>query len=207
MKTLKLSLIFNMVWTLGAYVSGGLSLAEAQAVGREAAQKYFVADSELKEPSTNLLMIHYGQFVNSDAYSWADQSPVDGAGLSTVGVTYGLDRWSGFDVNIRVDIMNYNVGGTAAQQLAVMPLITFPRSQSKFPIYFGVGAGPGIFTQQLTNKSALALDYELLVGARFTDLYQGVGTFIEGAMKNDFFALSTGQFIGTALEFGLVFSL
>lgn len=178
----------------------------AQTTGRAAAQKYFQSDSESGNPTENVLMLHYGQFVSSNAYSWADQSPVSDAGLSTMGVTYLLEQWHGFDLNLRADLINYNVGGFGAQQLVILPMVTFPRAEHKFPLYFGAGLGPGVFVQQLANKSALALDYELVAGLRFMDLYQGVGTFIEAAMKNDFFALSTGQFIGSALEFGFVFN-
>ena len=176
-----------------------------ESVGRAAAQKYFQSDSG--SASSGVLMLHYGQFLNSDAYSWADASPVDGAGLSTFGITGSLEEWHGFDLNLRADLINYNLNPKPAQQLIVMPLLTFPRAQTGFPLYFGAGLGPGIFTQQIANKSVLAIDYELLIGARFMHLYEGVGVFIEGAMKNDFFALSTGQFIGTALEFGFIFNL
>ena len=181
--------------------------AEEEVVGREAAQKYFKSDANKSNDSSGVLMIHYGIFVNSDAYSWGNTSPVDGAGLTTFGVTGSLEEWHGFDLNLRADLINYNLGSQGAQQLVVLPVLTFPRAETKFPLYFGAGLGPGIFTQQISNKSVLAANYELLIGARFMHLYEGVGVFVEGAMKNNFFALSTGQFIGTALEFGFVFNL
>ena len=153
-----------------------------------------------------MLQLHWGQYVSSEAYSWGDQSPVDQAGAATYGITYLLNEWHGLDFNVRADFSEYAVQSSRAQKLSLLPLLTFPRVETRFPLYFGAGLGGGVFLSQLTNKSVLALDYQLVLGARFLELYGSLGTFVEVAMKNSFFVLSTGQFIGSSLATGLMFN-
>ena len=151
-------------------------------------------------------MLHLGLYTDSQAYEWGPNSAIAGTGQSTYGVTYLFSEWHGMDVNFRADFSEYSIAGNRASQLGLIPLLTFPRVESRFPLYFGVGAGPGIFLQQLSNSSSLAFDYELLIGLRFTEIDGALGLFVEYGMKNSIFLLSQGQFNGTALDGGVVFT-
>lgn len=82
----------------------------------------------------------------------------------------------------------------------------FPDASSKFPLYFGVGAGLGVFVKQLSGESAMSLDYQVLAGARFFDLFNNAGFFLEAGLKNHMHMLSDGQFNGTFVAAGSVFT-
>jgi hypothetical protein len=183
-------------------------LGSAQEVGRKAAEKYFQEDAR-KSPSAigdNLLLLHLGRYVNSQAYDWGATAEVGDVGAANYGVTYLFDEWHGLDLNIRMDFSEYNVQSNRALKLALLPLWTFPRADTRFPLYFGLGGGVGIFLQQLNNKSNLSFDYQLVMGARFMDLTPGFGAFIEFGLKNHLHILTNGQFNGTAFSAGAVFT-
>ena len=90
--------------------------------------------------------------------------------------------------------------------MALVPMIMFPDSGSRFPLYFGFGAGPGVFFSQLAGKSYFALNYELIAGARLFNVLQDVGFFIETGLKNNILLLSDGQFNGLWLNVGAIFT-
>lgn len=185
--------------------------ADAPKVGRKAAAKYFERDAEvLRSPaqsSENVLMLHLGRFVNSQAYQWKDSGKQEDVAKATYGVTYLFDQWNSLDVNIRADFSEYLLSGNSrAVKLSLMPVWTFPRAETRFPLYFGFGAGLGVFFQQIENESNLSFDYQLLMGARFMDILESVGFFIEFGMKNHLHILSDGQLNGTAISAGAIFS-
>ena len=185
------------------------SRADAPRVGRKAAQKYFEEGVEKTRQvleNYNILMLHLGQYIDSQAYEWGPSAKVDGAGAANYGVTYLLDEWHGLDANIRVDFSEYNISNNRAVKISFLPLVTFPRADSRFPLYFGVGGGLGVFMQQISNKSNLSFDYQLIMGARFTDISPGFGAFVEYGLKNHLHLLSNGQFNGTILTGGAVFT-
>jgi hypothetical protein len=91
-------------------------------------------------------------------------------------------------------------------KFSIMPIITFPDASSRFPLYFGVGLGLGVFGNQIPGESTLALDYSLIAGARFFNLWGQTGLFVEGGIKNHLHLLSDGQFNGTFISSGLVFT-
>jgi len=192
----------------------GLSLAsfaraEEVQVGRKAAQKYFSSDSERptsRGSGDNLLMLHLGQYTDSQSYNWGPSNLIYGAGQANYGVTYLMDQWRGLDVNLRADFSEYSLQGTRAVKLAIMPLVTFPRAETKFPLYFGIGGGGGVFLQQYPNSSNISFDYELVLGLRFMELVGSLGLFAEYGMKNHLLLLSQGQFNGTVISGGLIFN-
>lgn len=178
-------------------------------VGRKAAEKYFQEDQKVigaTSSTDNVLMLHVGKFVNSQAYDWGSPSNLSDTGQAIYGLTYLFDYWHGMDLNIRADFHEFSVFDQRAVKLALMPLWTFPRAETRFPLYFGIGAGMGIFLQQVTNKSNLSLDYQLVMGARFMDITPGFGAFVEYGLKNHLHVLTSGQFNGTAFAGGLVFN-
>ena len=190
--------------------------AETPAVGRRAAAKYFAKAEEVKEvkesPSPrnssveNLLMIHVGGYSSSTAYAWNGNGKKTGVGKASYGITYLYDEWAGMDLNLRFDFNEYKVDGLGASKLSVMPLVTFPRAEKRFPLYFGFGVGAGVFFTQLQDESNLSLDYQLVLGFRWLDALQTAGFFLEFGMKNHLHVLSDGQFNGMPLTGGVVFT-
>jgi hypothetical protein len=186
--------------------------AQQPKVGRKAAAKYFEAEQPSDVRSTasssgstsHLLMLGVGAFVSSHAYNWDGGNT--NAGRASYGITYLLDTWASMDVNLRLDFNEYQLTDTHPIKLSILPLITFPMADTKFPIYFGAGAGPGVFFKQASGYSDLSLDYQLVAGVRFFDLYENLGAFAEFGLKNHILLTSGGQFNGTALTVGAVFT-
>lgn len=184
-------------------------------VGRKAAEKYMGVPAEggaSREvanfaPSDHFLAIHFGIFTSDTAYNWGLPNPQSNVGRWNIGVTYRVGEWvNSMDLGLRVDMHSFNLGEGGANRLSFLPVIMFPDANSKFPLYFGIGAGPGIFLNQIGNKSVLSLDYQLFGGVRFFDVMGGTGFFVEAGLKNHFLLLSDGQFNGTFAAAGLVFS-
>ncbi|AHI05274.1 hypothetical protein BDW_03830 [Bdellovibrio bacteriovorus W] len=206
MKTF-LTLIFSLMMTQLAWGQ------EAPVVGRDAAAKYF----QKRDPaqsynsgnsnSDHFLAIHFGRYMGSQSYDWSKQGQKDDVGGNNFGVTYRMGEWqNSMDLHIRIDYTEFDLPEENASKLSFMPLITFPDASSRFPLYFGAGLGLGVFFKQVSDKSALSLDYQLVLGARFFDIFENTGFFIEAGLKNHIHVLSSGQFNGTFLAGGLVFT-
>jgi hypothetical protein len=86
-----------------------------------------------------------------------------------------------------------------------MPIIAFPDARSNFPLYFGVGAGLGIFFEQIGDESDLSFDYAVITGLRFPDLFPWGGLILETGLKGQVNLLSSGQHDGVFLSVGTVF--
>ncbi|MEZ0391852.1 MAG: hypothetical protein ACAH59_06535 [Pseudobdellovibrionaceae bacterium] len=208
----------NILFALLTFIIFHLEMAQAQSprVGRKEAAKYFSSDLEpssetaSRAPSSaggdRLLMLHIGAYSQSASYNWKDSDKRQGVGKATYGVTYLYDQWSGIDVNIRFDFNEYKIDDESATKLSAMPLWTFPMSESRFPLYFGAGVGAGVFFTQLPEESNISFDYQLIAGARFMDLIENFGAFVEFGLKNHLHLLSDGQFNGTAWSAGAVFT-
>jgi hypothetical protein len=85
-------------------------------------------------------------------------------------------------------------------------MILLPEASSKFPLFFGLGLGPGFFFNQISQESFLSVNYQLVAGARFFNVLQSTGFFIEGGLKNGFLLLTDGQYLGYFLAIGAVFA-
>lgn len=208
-------LVFGLVLASILSLSSSVFAQSQPHVGRRAAAKYFEGDQSNQNNSDrtvasssssdeHVLMLHIGGFINSHAYNWDGGG--DNAGKANYGVTYLLDTWSSMDVNLRLDFNEYKLEDSHPIKLSILPLLTFPMAQSHFPVYFGAGAGPGIFFKQANGYSNLSFDYQLVVGARFMNLYENLGAFAELGIKNHILLTSGGQFNGTALNVGAVFT-
>ncbi len=187
------------------------SYASSPKTGKEAAQRYFASDT-LKESKGNIshgrhyMTLHLGSFLESDAYAWGSSQKETNTGKSNFGVTYLIGEWSGsMDLMFRMDFSSYELDHERPTKLSFMPIITFPEIASRFPIYFGAGAGLGVYFKQIKDKSSLSLDYQLLTGVRFLNLIDNVGFFIETGLKNHFHLLSEGQFNSVFFAFGTAF--
>ncbi len=193
-----------------------MSSAQAPKVGRKAAAKYFEKDVEPSRQvaneeagfagGNNVLMLHLGGYSSSTCYRCKGADTRQGVGKASYGVTYLYDRTQGLDTNIRFDFNEYKLDDERATKLSIMPLWTFPKADTQFPLYFGFGAGLGIFFTQVESESNLSLDYQLVAGARFMDVIENFGAFVEFGLKNSLYILSDGQFNGTALTAGAIFT-
>lgn len=187
-------------------------------VGRKAAGKYFAKSGEGHESdgggvlektsvSEHHMDISIGKFLNSQAYEWGQHDKQENLGDWSANVTYRIGEWkNSMDLNIRIDYQEFKVLGQRVNKLSFLPLITFPDAQSQFPLYFGAGIGFGVFLNQLQQESTLSLDYQLVLGARFFNVSQNTGFFIESGLKNHLSILTSGQFNSTFFALGTVFT-
>lgn len=215
------SKVFIKLLILVSLLAPAFAQAADPVVGRKAASKYFqrqpdqqaveVRDDEAPSPRERLfrdemMMLSLGTFVNSTAFNWKGSEKRENIGQMSYGVTYLFSNYGKLDTNLRMDFSDYRIDGERASKLSVMPLWTFPLVESNFPLYFGFGVGLGVFFQQLPDESNISLDYQLVGGARFADLFENFGFFVELALKNHLHILTNGQFNGTALTAGAVFT-
>lgn len=153
------------------------------------------------------LALHFGWFVSDNSYKWGVPENQNNVGRWNLGVTYRMGEWvNSMDLLIRFDVSRFVLAEGGVTKFSFLPLITFPDASSRFPLYFGAGAGLGFFGTQLAGESSLALDYQLLAGARFFNIWDLTGLFIEGGIKNHLHILSDGQYNGTFITTGLLFT-
>ena len=152
------------------------------------------------------LALHLGTFFTSQAYKWGHSDQGD-KGKLNVGLTYRLGEWvNSMDLALRVDYTTYDFREGQARKLSANVIFTFPDANSRFPLYFGAGIGPGFMIKQIADESILTLDYSLIAGARFLNVIDTMGFMIETGLKNHFHLLSDGQFNGVFINVGTVFA-
>jgi hypothetical protein len=185
--------------------------AEAPKTGRAKAQEYFQADSEKTKSSTvasgdHYLAIHGSNFMQSETWYWGQKDKQKDIGKAGFGVTYRFDEWGQTDLNVRFELNEYNAVEQKQTKFSIMPVIIFPEAGSQFPLYFGAATGLGVFFKQVDQESTLSFDYQLFMGARFFNVAGSTGFFIETGIKNHIHLLSDGQFNGTYLALGALFT-
>lgn len=206
----KLLLIFISALTFGT------AYADAPKVGRAAAAKYFQKHPEEKlrliasdemglGANERFLMFGASQYTKSDAYSWGTNKE-EGVGSWGLDMTYRLETANYLDYALRVSYTEYKPQVQKANKLSFMYAAILPDAGSKFPLYFGAAAGPGIFMTQLGGESSLSLDYQLFLGLRMFDTFDKTGFYIEGGLKNHLQLTSDGQLNGTYVSAGAVFT-
>jgi len=179
------------------------------------AQKYFgkkspppsheYAEGTL-DPDNHYLAVHIGGFFGSDSYQWGVANHTSNPGRIQGGITYGIGPLGKIaDWALRADFISYSFVEGNAVNMSILPMILFPDAGTAFPLYFGIGVGPGVFFQQIGNESTLSFNYELVAGARFFDVIGDAGFFAETGIKNEVHLLSDGQFNGFFLSFGALF--
>lgn len=193
------------------FMSLVVSVAQAQTpvVGREAAGQYFkpVRDVSSMGADDHYLAIHLGKFMEASAWEWGQRDRLEKVGNYSAGVTYKIDNFTDtMDWDIRIEANEYDVLGERPFKLSFIPMIIFPDAASKFPLYFGAGAGAGVFFRQIKDESYLSFDYQLILGARFFDVYENMGFFIESGIRNHLHLLTSGQFNSVFISIGTVFS-
>ncbi len=145
--------------------------------------------------------LHIGTYVDSQGYKWGTGDQHD-IGKFNAGVTYRLgEAVNSADFMIRMEYSSYSLDEGDAHKLAFIAMITFPDSNSKFPLYIGAGAGPGFFC---TAAWPIRDVSRLSAGRRcpIPNVVDNLGFFVEFGMKNDFQLFSSGQFNGLFLGAG-----
>jgi len=202
------------------YEDGSTAVPET---GKKAATDYFLKRKKAKrskEPAPResryvrrdvagngerILMLNLGIFFDDESYRWGNSNQ-DNIANVTGGVTYRVGEWvSSMDMNFRADLTSYSLDEGDSLKLSMMPVITFPDARSEFPMYFGGGAGLGVFFRQVEDESHISLDYTVLAGVRLMNLIDNMGFTAEVGMKNHIFLLSDGQFNGAYFSIGTVF--
>ncbi|OFZ12443.1 MAG: hypothetical protein A2Z20_06645 [Bdellovibrionales bacterium RBG_16_40_8] len=186
--------------------------AESPKLGRDAATDYFKQRENKTERKPNqsggdrVLMLHGGTFLNDKAYRWGSKHKTEEPGEIMLGVTYRVGEWkNSMDLNFRAELVSYSIDSERPLKLSVMPIISFPDARSEFPLYFGAGAGAGIFFKQVGEESDLSFDYAIIIGSRFPTLFDVWGLFFETGLKGHVHLLSSGQQDGVFLAAGGIF--
>ncbi|CAN5686361.1 hypothetical protein BH10BDE1_BH10BDE1_00770 [soil metagenome] len=157
--------------------------------------------------SDHYLAVHVGFFPNDNAYKWGIPDNQTNVGKYNFGLTYRMGEWvNSMDLLVRFDVARIELAEGPVTKFSFLPVITFPDATSRFPLYFGAGVGLGVFGNQIAGESGISLDYQFLAGARFFNLWGQTGLFVEGGIKNHLLLLSDGQFNGTFIATGLVFT-
>lgn len=193
-------------------------------VGADAAREYFKARQKSESNTKNevpqpieaqrfpsswggrVMTLHAGAFVSEDIYKWGNGRKKSPASWD-LGMTYKLGEWAGsMDYFLRAFLTQFDLYEGRATKLSLMPSIILPDIKSRFPLYFGISAGAGIFFKQIADESSLSLDYSLFGGLRFFELVENVGFLFEAGVRNHFHLLSDGQFNGVYGHLGAVFT-
>ncbi len=159
------------------------------------------------ESATHYLALQAGFFIDDKAHRWGEKSTDTDIGKWNLGVTYQIGEWvNSMDLHFRADFQSFKVDGESANKMSLMSLVTFPDVRSGFPLYFGAGAGVGIFFDQVDDESSLSFDYQLVLGGRLLNVYESIGLIAEAGVKNHIFLTSKGQFNGYFFTTGAIFN-
>ncbi len=218
------------------FLSIGLAPQSAKAnqpvVGKKAAQKYFAGEAGQKKATTSAyddvqtiqsarrvgnvsslssddhyLAMSVGFLTQSDAYLWGSETKQKDIGGMLFDLTYRLNQDSAlFDEGMRISYGEYEPEGERAQKLSFLYTILLPDAGSRFPVYFGLAAGPGVFMRQISTESPVSLDYQLLLGLRLFNVFENTGFSIEGGLRNHLHVTSNGQLNGVFISAGAVFT-
>jgi hypothetical protein len=177
---------------------------------KKPALKYFERKPSAESDSgsrSHFLGLHIGGFVDSESFKWGARDKDEDNGKISIGVTYRMGEWTEtMDLLLRIDFNSYDLVDGKPLKMSILPMVVFPEANSKFPLYFGVGIGPGIFFKQITQESALSFDYQMVAGFRMFDVFENTGFSFEMGLKNHLHLLSDGQFNGVFAAAGVIFT-
>lgn len=211
---------FKHVITAAVLILSSIASANAPKVGRAAAAKYFqknpqedgkairsTASDESGYSGERYLTFGASYFTKSESFNWGNINKEEDVGKAGLDMSYRLDSYNNLlDYSLRVAYAEYNPVGQRASKMSFMYAASLPDATSKFPLYFGAAAGPGVFFTQISGESSVTLDYELFLGLRIFDLFERTGFYIEGGLKNHLQLTSDGQLNGTYISAGAVFA-
>ena len=207
--------------------TGVFSLANAPKVGRTAAARYFQLEKQAEKRGTasneddssssysssgkqlqdHFMALGFGTFSESTAYNWAHNGKAEGMGKWGADLTYRFaEQEYLFDEAFRISYNTFKPAEQDSSKLSVLYAITFPEAASRFPIYFGGAAGLGVYIKQIDQESLISFDYQLYLGLRAFNLFDSVGFYVEGGLRNHLHLTSDGQFNGTFLSLGTIFN-
>lgn len=153
------------------------------------------------------MAIGFGTFSDGTSYNWAQNGKESATGKWGADITYRFSEQEFlFDESFKVSYNQYKPANQDASKLSLLYAITFPEATSKFPIYFGAAGGLGVYLKQIEDESPISFDYQLYLGLRAFNLFDSVGVYIEGGMRNHLHITSDGQFNGTFLSLGTIFN-
>ena len=185
--------------------------------GNELADQYFKQRRRLKSsrPSVHrevastsgrYMALQVGTFLSQNSHDWGTDED-DVSAQFTAGVSYRLGGWERLmDLLFRGDFISFKGKAEEPLKLTLMPVIAFPDARSHFPIYFGAGAGVGLFLKNFKNESVLSLDYQIFGGVRIVDIIGSTGLSVEVGVKNHFAVLTDGHHENTFITLGTVSS-
>ncbi|MBK7844334.1 MAG: hypothetical protein IPJ71_11660 [Bdellovibrionales bacterium] len=221
--TIFCGVFFIAMWSAGTALGRDEVPPAESNIGKKAAARYFsertkggAGESEKGEESNRnpagatkkarYLGLHLGVYTDENAYKWGGKDNKD-MGQLTAGVTYRMGEWvNSMDLLLRVDFNSYKFREGNVLKMSLMPVITFPDANSEFPLYFGGGAGVGVFFKQIADESPLSFDYQLLMGVRVFRLFGDAGLTFETGLKNHVHLMSDGQYNGVFVALGTVFN-
>jgi hypothetical protein len=192
----------------------------APKVGKAAAAKYFqknivddptkanryMASESVISSEDRFMSLGLTLFTKSESFNWGNINKEEDVGKYGVDMVYRLDQANYVDYLIKVAYSEYIVQSQRASKISFMYSAILPDAGSKFPLYFGAAAGPGVFFTQLKDESYVTLDYQLFLGLRIFNLFGSTGFYVEGGMKNHLQLTSDGQLNGTYMSAGAVFT-
>ena len=218
MKTAIFTVIFGSLFAFGS-ASAQILIEDPERprrtaeVGEKAARKYFQAREGGKKAARRavdadrFMALYFGGFVSDKQHRWGRQEREEDVGEVIFGVDYRVGEWvSSMDMMLRAELLSYELDDENPLLLNLMPIVTFPDFKGGFPLYFGAGAGVGVFFRQLENESDLSLNYNVLAGVRFPELFEKGGLMLETGLLGHVHVLSSGQFSGVYLKVGSVFA-
>ena len=219
------SFFLRLFFVVAVVTLANQAKADAPKVGRAAAAKYFQKNSNQDQSSTRDLASETGSsagnsgsgtrfltfgasvYTKSDSYGWGKGGDESGIGKWGVDMSYRLSQYNNLlDYSLRVSYNEYEPNNQRTSKLSFMYAATLPDAESRFPLYFGAGAGAGVFLNQLSGESPLTLDYEVFLGMRLFDIFERTGFYLEGGLKNHLQLTSDGQLNGTYISTGAVFT-
>lgn len=203
------------------FIFGSLTFADAPKVGRKAAERYFQGEraadkrnvatdggsrSSSRGASDHYMALGFGTFSESTAYNWGQNGKEEKVGKWGVDLTYRfVEQEYLFDQALKVSYNEFEPAAESVNKLSFLYAVTLPEAGSKFPLYFGAAGGLGAYLKQISQESLLSFDYQLYLGLRVFDVFDGMGLYIEGGLRNHMHLTSDGQFNGTFLSLGSIF--
>lgn len=209
----------NLICFVAIFVLTPVLHANAPKVGRSAAAKYFQKNPDQESTPSRytasegggdmgrLLGLGVSSFTKSDSYSWGTNTKEVDVAKWGIDLSYRLSQYNSLmDYALRVSYTEYEPANQKANKLSFMYSATFPDADSKFPLYFGLAGGLGVFMTQIPDESPVTFDYQLFAGARIFEIFEKTGFYIEGGLKNHLQLTSSGQLNGTYIAAGLLFT-
>lgn len=186
---------------------GDNRFSQLEEQGEEAQARRYPSSVESLSSEQRYLAFGISNYMSSDAYNWGMSGKEEGIGKIGLDLTYRISEYNNLlDQAVRVSYTEFKPAGKRASKMSFMYALTLPDAGSKFPLYFGFAAGPGIFFKQLEDESSLSLDYQLFLGLRLFNLFESAGFYVEAGLKNHLQLTSDGQVNGNYVSVGAIFT-